>query len=98
MPIEYVGLDGAHLAAFRADQRDFVLGLVDGDHGVGEARAVGFDAVKHLVLAKIERRAPRLDLSAYPFLPQATVGITDVRDYLALLQAQVSQGRVEVSP
>jgi len=60
--------------------------------------AISYDAVKHLVLAKIERRAPRLDLSAYPFLPQATVGITDVRDYLALLQAQVSQGRVEVSP
>jgi hypothetical protein len=51
-----------------------------------------------LVLAKIERRVPRLDLSAYPFLPQTTVGITDVRDYLALLQAQVSQERVEVSP
>lgn len=60
--------------------------------------AISYDAVKHLVLAKIERRAPRLDLSAYPFLPQATVGITDVRGYLALLQAQVSQGRVEASP
>ena len=60
--------------------------------------AISYDAVKHLVLAKIERRVPRLDLSAYPFLPQTTVGITDVRDYLALLQAQVIQGRVEVSP
>lgn len=30
--------------------------------------AISYDAVKHLVLAKIERRAPRLDLSAYPFL------------------------------
>jgi transposase len=60
--------------------------------------AISYDAVKHLVLAKIERRAPRLDLSAYPYLPQATVGITDVRGYLALLQAQVSQERVEVSP
>ena len=60
--------------------------------------AISYDAVKHLVLAKVERRAPRLDLSAYPFLPQATVGITDVRAYLALLQAQVSQARVAVSP
>lgn len=60
--------------------------------------AISYDAVKHLVLAKIERRAPRLDLSAYPYLPQATVGITDVRGYLALLQAQVSQGCAEVSP
>lgn len=60
--------------------------------------AISYDAVKHLVLAKVERRAPRLDLSAYPFLPQATVGITDVRAYLALLQARVSQARVAVWP
>lgn len=60
--------------------------------------AISYDAVKHLVLAKVERRIPRLDLSAYPYLPQATVGITDVRDYLALLQTRASQGQVEVSP
>jgi hypothetical protein len=60
--------------------------------------AISYDAVKHLVLAKIERRAPRLDLSAYPFLPQATVGLTDVRAYLALLQARFSQGQAGVSP
>jgi transposase len=53
--------------------------------------AISYDAVKHLVLAKVERRAPRLDLSAYPFLPQANVGMTDVRDYLTLLQARASQ-------
>lgn len=57
--------------------------------------AISYDAVKHLVLAKIERRLPRLNLSDYPFLPLATVGITDVRDYLALLQVRISQG---VSP
>lgn len=60
--------------------------------------AISYDAVKHLVLAKVERRAPRLDLSAYPYLPQATVGITDVRDYLALLQDRISQSHVQVSP
>ena len=54
--------------------------------------AISYDAVKHLVLARIERRVPRLDSSAYPFLPQANVGITDVRNYLALLQAQISYG------
>ena len=43
--------------------------------------AISCDAVKHLVLAKIERRVPRLSLSDYPFLPLATVGSTDVRDY-----------------
>ena len=48
--------------------------------------------------AKIERRAPRLNLSDYPFLPLATVGVTDVRDYLALLQARISQGPMGVSP
>jgi hypothetical protein len=60
--------------------------------------AISYDAVKHLVLAKVERRAPRLDLSAYPYLPQANVGITDVRDYLALLQERINQGQLEVSP
>lgn len=58
--------------------------------------AISYDAVKHLVLAKVERRMPRLDLSAYPYLPQAHVDITDVRGYLALLQARSSQ--LEVAP
>ena len=37
--------------------------------GVREAiarGAIGFDAVKHLVLCRIERRPPRLDLMVYP--------------------------------
>lgn len=59
--------------------------------------AISDDAVKHLVLARIERRAPRLDLTAYPYLPQAHVGITDVRSYLALLQARAGEG-LEVAP
>jgi hypothetical protein len=33
--------------------------------------AIGFDAVKHLVLCRIERRPPRLDLTVYPYLPRA---------------------------
>ena len=44
--------------------------------GVREAIArgvIGFDAVKHLVLCRIERRPPRLDLKVYPYLPLATV-------------------------
>jgi hypothetical protein len=60
--------------------------------------AISYDAVKHLVLAKIERRTPRLNLAEYPFLPQASVGITDVRAYLALLQARVSHGELGVTP
>ena len=35
--------------------------------------AIGFDAVKHLLLCKIERRPPRLDMTIYPYLPRATV-------------------------
>ena len=59
---------------------------------------ISYDAIKHLVLAKHERRAPRLNLLEYPFLPQANVGITDVRDYLALLQHRVRQGEMGVAP
>ena len=47
--------------------------------------AIGFDAVKHLVLCRIERRPPKLDLVAYPYLPRVTVATTQARAYLALL-------------
>ena len=56
--------------------------------GVREAIArgvIGFDAVKHLVLCRIERRPPRLDLEIYPYLPQATVATTSAKSYLSLL-------------
>jgi transposase len=46
---------------------------------------IGFDAIKHLVLCRIERRPPRLDLRIYPYLPQATVATTSARSYLSLL-------------
>ena len=36
-----------------------------------DAGAIGFDAVKHLVLCRIERRPPRLDMTIYPYLPHA---------------------------
>ena len=47
--------------------------------------AIGFDAVKHLVLCRIERRPPRLDLTVYPYLPRATVATTSAQTYLSLL-------------
>jgi transposase len=47
--------------------------------------AVGFDAVKHLVLCRIERRPPRLDMGVYPYLPKATVATTSARAYMELL-------------
>ncbi len=47
--------------------------------------AIGFDAVKHLVLCRIERRPPKLDLAAYPYLPRVAVATTSAKAYLALL-------------
>ena len=61
--------------------------------GVREAIArgvIGFDAVKHLVLCRIERRPPRLDLKIYPYLPQATVTTTSPSAYLSLLAGGAS--------
>jgi transposase len=47
--------------------------------------AVGFDAVKHLVLCRIERRPPKLDLTVYPYLPRVSVATTSATAYMALL-------------
>jgi hypothetical protein len=47
---------------------------------------VSFDAVKHLLLCRIERRPPRLDLENYPHLPLAQVRTTQATDYMTLLQ------------
>lgn len=55
-----------------------------------ERGAVGFDAVKHLVLCRIERRPARLDMSVYPYLPRVTVARTEARTYLDLLGGTVS--------
>jgi hypothetical protein len=41
--------------------------------------------VKHLVLCRIERRPPRLDLTVYPYLPRTNVATTSAKAYLALL-------------
>jgi transposase len=46
---------------------------------------IGFDAVKQLVLARVERRPARLDLEAYPYLPRARVAKTSPASYLSLL-------------
>ena len=47
--------------------------------------ALSFDAVKHLVLCRLEGRPPRLDLELYPYLPRVRVGATSARDYMSLL-------------
>ena len=50
-------------------------------------RLIGFDAVKHLLLARIERRPVHLDLTRYPHLPQPFAAATRSADYATLLAA-----------
>ena len=47
--------------------------------------AIGFDAVKLIALARLERRPPRLDLAAYPHLPRTMVRTTVAADYAVLV-------------
>lgn len=49
--------------------------------------AIGFDAVKHLILCRVERRPARLDLSVYPYLPRANVEKTSAKAYMRLLDS-----------
>jgi len=69
--------------------------------GVEKALALGalsFDAVKHLVLGQLEHHPPKLDLSAYPYLPQARVATTDPKAYLVLLDvARTVSRKTEVA-
>ena len=53
--------------------------------------AIGFDAVKHLILCRVERRPPRLDLAIYPYLPRATVEKTSVKAYMRLLSSDAGE-------
>ncbi|MEF9875917.1 MAG: IS21 family transposase, partial [Gordonibacter sp.] len=50
-----------------------------------ELGAISFDAVKMILLARLEHRPARLDMSLYPYLPRANVGVTDTRAYLGLI-------------
>ena len=65
----------------RRGKREFAQVLRLFDHfSPGEVRAavrdalrlgaLSFDAVKHLVLCRLEGRPPRLDLELYPYPPQ----------------------------
>jgi transposase len=46
---------------------------------------ISFDAVRHLLLCRIERRPPRLNMDNYPHLPMAQVRTTQAADYMTLL-------------
>ena len=50
--------------------------------------AIGFAAVKHLVLCQVEKRPPKLDLDVYPYLPKANVATTSAASYMSLMQGQ----------
>ena len=52
--------------------------------------AISFDAVKHLLLCRLEGRPPRLDMDLYPYLPRVTVKTTSATDYLALLSGRAA--------
>ena len=72
--LETFGIDDLHAAVKKALQ----LG------------AVGFDAVKHLVLCQVEKRPPKLDLDVYPYLPRADVATTSAAAYMSLLSGDAA--------
>jgi hypothetical protein len=59
-----------------------------------ELGTIGFDAVKHLLLCRIERRPPRLDMENYPHLPLAQVRTTLATDYMSLLATPSNTGAI----
>ena len=77
-------------------KREFVQGLrlmenfhkqevCDGVRDALKLGAISFDAVKHLVLCRIEGRPQRLDLEMYPYLPRINVTTTSASDYMTLV-------------
>ncbi len=52
--------------------------------------AIGYDAIKHLVLCRVKRRPPRLDLDIYPYLPRARVETTKPASYMSLVSGAAS--------
>ena len=52
--------------------------------------AISFDAVKQLVIAKVEHRPAKLDLGDYPYLPAAHVRTTSAADYMALVSGSAT--------
>ena len=62
-------------------------------HAVKDALRLGalsFDAVKHLLLCRLEGKPPRLDPDLYPYLPRVTVKTTSATDYMALLSGRAA--------
>ena len=55
-------------------------------------RLIGFDAVKHLLLARIEKRPVHLGLSRYPHLPQPLFAATRSAGYATLPAGRAGHG------
>ena len=53
-------------------------------------RAISFDAIRHLVLCRVDRRPARLDMSIYPFLPRTNIQTTRAASYGGLLSGASS--------
>jgi len=62
-----------------------------------ELNAISFDAVRHLILCRIERRPPRLDMANWPHLPLAQVRTTRAADYMSLLCASPEPSTLEAT-
>jgi transposase len=75
------------LRLMEAAPKEIVAGAVNDAIRLG---AIGFDAVKQIVLARIEKRPPRLNLASYPYLPQTSVRTTLASDYAVLLSASAA--------
>ena len=63
-------------------------------HAVEDAlrlNTISFDAERHLLLCRIERRPPRLDMANWPHLPLAQVRTTRAADYMSLLCAPAAE-------
>jgi hypothetical protein len=75
------------LRLLEVTSQEMVAAAVDDAIHLG---AIGFDAVQQIVLARIERRPARLDLTAYPWLPNTTVRTTRAADYAVLVQEQAA--------
>jgi hypothetical protein len=52
--------------------------------------AINFDAVKQLVITKVERGPAHLGLDDYPYLPVANVKTTSAADYAVLVSGRAA--------
>lgn len=59
---------------------------------------ISFDAVKHLLLGRIEQRPPRLDLENYPHLPLPNVATTQASDGTGTVRLGIAAHITAASP